>query len=480
MSDSAGNIPREPKGRGGDWTPPLPPDPPQGRRRSDEGRNRLSGGPEASGITLRRYPWQVRDSGELLLVVAAGVWLVAAVAQTAVEGLKDPRIAIAFGALIAFGELLRLNLPGDRETAPIGFAGALAYALLIRVGTHLVQYSAEQVVTVAAIGMIIGALPHLAVGRPARVSGMATRLLCIACVAYIFRPLAGNSAVEKHWGLAVTLMTALTVLALVLEAVLTALLRVDEQRAVFRVALVDEMRVQLPLGAAVGASALLIAFAAEVMGLAALAVFTAPLLVTQVAFRATYLQTVRALAKVTEIGGYVEAGHSERVSRLAVAIGRELGVHEPELLELEYAALMHDIGQLSLHDPIPGGATVLVSRQDQQRIAELGADVIQQAQVLDSVAEIVRRQNEPYRDPGAAGGRAGISEPSGPPPGPPPLSSRIIKTANAFDDLVGSSLDPGRGEAAVLRLRLDTASEYDPATVEALSRVVGRRSVIQM
>jgi response regulator RpfG family c-di-GMP phosphodiesterase len=249
------------------------------------------------------------------------------------------------------------------------------------------------------------------------------------------------------------------------------------------VALVDEMRVQLPLGAAVGASALLIAFAAEVMGLAALAVFTAPLLVTQVAFRryagirATYLQTVRALAKVTEIGGYVEAGHSERVSRLAVAIGRELGIHEPQLLELEYAALMHDIGQLSLHDPIPGGATVLVSRQDQQRIAELGADVIQQAQVLGSVAEIVRRQNEPYRDTGhAANGRGGLAEPCQ--GSRPPLSSRIIKAANAFDDLVGSSLDPGRAAAAVQRLRLDTASEYDPATVEALSRVVNRRAVL--
>jgi response regulator RpfG family c-di-GMP phosphodiesterase len=231
----------------------------------------------------------------------------------------------------------------------------------------------------------------------------------------------------------------------------------------------------------VGASALLIAFAAEVMGLAALAVFTAPLLVTQVAFRryagirATYLQTVRALAKVTEIGGYVEAGHSERVSRLAVAIGHELGIHEPELLQLEYAALMHDIGQLSLHDPIPGGATVLVSRHDQQRIAELGADVIQQAQLLDSVAEIVRRQNEPYRTVEVESGGADRARPSG-----PPLSSRIIKAANAFDDLVGSSLDPGRAAAAVQRLRLDTASEYDPGTVEALSRVVSRRSFVQM
>ena len=464
---------------------------------------------------LRRYPWQVRDSGQLLLVVAAGVWLVASVAQTAADGLQDPRIAIAFGALIAFGEVLRLNLPGDRESAPIGFAGALAYALLIRVGSHLSQHSAQQVVTVATIGMIIGALPHLAVGRPARVSGMAARLLCVACVAYIFRPLAGIDAVDRHWVVAFSLMTSLAVVALLLEAVLTALLQVDEQRARFRVALVDEMHVQLPLGAAVGASALLIAFAAEVMGLVALAVFTAPLLVTQVAFRryagirATYLQTVRALAKVTEIGGYVEAGHSERVSRLAVAIGRELGIHEPQLLELEYAALMHDIGQLSLHDPIPGGATVLVSRQDQQRIAALGADVIQQAQVLGAVAEIVRRQNEPYRavDP-AVNGHGGRDEPSGPSPagtprsgspwsgsprsGPPrsgsprtgtprsgpPLSSRIIKAANAFDDLVGSSLDPGRAAAAVQRLRLDTASEYDPNAVEALSRVVLRRSVM--
>jgi response regulator RpfG family c-di-GMP phosphodiesterase len=257
---------------------------------------------------------------------------------------------------------------------------------------------------------------------------------------------------------------------------------VDEHRVRFQVALVDEMRVQLPLGAAVGASALLIAFAAEVMGLAALAVFTAPLLVTQVQYRrwagirTTYLQTVRALAKVTEIGGYVETGHSERVSRLAVAVGRELGIHEPQLLELEYAALMHDIGQLSLPEPIAGGATVLVSRQDQQRIAELGADVIQQAQVLGSVAEIVRRQNEPYRDVDfVPNGHAGHKKPSA-----PPLSSRIIKAANAFDDLVGSSLDPARAAAAVQQLRLDTASEYDPVAVEALSKVVSRRSVIQM
>jgi len=49
---------------------------------------------------LRRFPWRVRDSGQLVLVVAAGLVLVASVAQTAVTGLRDPRVALAFGVLI--------------------------------------------------------------------------------------------------------------------------------------------------------------------------------------------------------------------------------------------------------------------------------------------------------------------------------------------------------------------------------------------
>ena len=418
---------------------------------------------------------QVLDSGQSLLVIFAGVLLIASVAQTAAAGVRDVRTAVVFGALIAFGEVLRLNLPGDRESAPIAMASALAYAMLINVGKAPASHSAQQVVAVAAIGMIVGALPHLAVGRPARLASMAARLLAVACVAGIFRPLAPTLV---HWHLVdvaeIAVMTSLVVLARLVEAIIAALIRADALRARFGVALVDEMRVQLPLGVAVGASGLLIAFAAEVMGLASVAVFSAPLLVTQVAFRryagirATYLQTVRALARVTEIGGYVETGHSARVSRLAVSIGRELGMPEPALLELEYAALMHDIGQLSLRDPIPGGATVLVEQAEQRQIAEYGAEVIAEARVLDAVAEIVRRQSEPYRD--VTSGSAGADG--------PPLSSRIIRAANAFDDLVGSSVESSRAVAAVERLRLDTAAEYDPRVVDALGRLINRRSVV--
>jgi hypothetical protein len=413
---------------------------------------------------VRQSAWESIDSGQLLLVAAAGVLLVAAVAQTAVAGLVQPRDALAFGALIALGELLRLSLPGDREAAPIGSAGALGYALAIRVGMFPALQPALQVVAVTAVGMIVGALPHLAAGRPAGVAGMASRLLAVAFVAIAYRPLAHLAILDRHVWLRLAVMTVLIVAGWLAECVIKGLIRADALRARFVVSLADELRVQVQLGAAVGASALLIALATEAMGLVALALLIAPLLVTQTAFRryagirSTYLQTVRALARVTEVGGYVEDGHSYRVGRLAVAIGRELGMSEPDLLELEYAALMHDIGQLSLADPIPGGATVLASPEDQQRIAGLGASVIEQAGVLDGVAEIVRRQCQPWRgrDPG------------------PPIGSRIIRAANAFDDLVGGSPDRDRSAAALERLRLDTVAEYDPGVVEALTKVTER------
>ena len=422
------------------------------------------------------------DSGRLLLMAVSGMLIVASFATLAVSKAMPVKAAVAFGLFIAFGELLRLALPGGREAAPIAMSGALAYALLltvkgvptvVRTGHGLVRgHSPLQVVAVAAIGMTLGALPHAAAGRPLGLTSMCIRLVTVACVAFSFRPLANREFFEQHahWWIALLVMTVLVIGGWLVETLIGALIRADDVGARFSVAMWDELKVQWPLGAAVASSAVITVFAAEVMGLTELGVFLGPLLVTQIAFRryagirATYLQTVRSLARVTEVGGYVESGHSRRVARLAVAVGRELGMAEPDLLDLEYAALMHDIGQLSLVDPIPGGATVLVSAADQNRIAELGAEVIRQAGVLNEVAHLVRCQNWPSRG----------HEP------PPPAGSKIIRAANAFDDMVGGSTDRDRTAAALERLRMDTATEYDPGVVQALTEVAGRRLVSRM
>ena len=78
-----------------------------------------------------RTTWAQEFSGGSVLVVVGGLLLaVAGIAATASTGVEQREIAIGFGALIALGELVRVNLPGDRSAAPLGAAAALAYALL--------------------------------------------------------------------------------------------------------------------------------------------------------------------------------------------------------------------------------------------------------------------------------------------------------------------------------------------------------------
>jgi response regulator RpfG family c-di-GMP phosphodiesterase len=99
---------------------------------------------------------------------------------------------------------------------------------------------------------------------------------------------------------------------------------------------------------------------------------------------------------------------------------------------------------------------------EQRRIADLGADVVRRTGVLDDVAVIIERQCEPYRRRHQTDDEA------------VPLASRIIKAANAYDDLVGDAASEARRREALERIHLGLAYEYDPRVVSSLTRVVTR------
>lgn len=411
-----------------------------------------------------------RSVSPFVMVTAVGVIL--AVTLTAGRGLDRPGLAVAFVAFIAVGELLRVVLPGDRDAAPLGSAAALTYALLPAYDGAPVSTTVMQVTAVVTAGMLLGAVPRAIAGRRVPPDDLARRVVVTAVTAAAFQPVLASGRFDvlaPDWRLA-AVMTLAALLAAVTDVAIAAALRSAHDRSPLRTAFIDEGRAYVGIGSAISATGVLIALAMPWMGLWAIPIFAAPLLLTQFSFRryasirATYLQTIRSLSRVTEVGGQTETGHSRRVSRLALAIGREMGVSERDLRDLEYAALMHDIGQLSLPAPIPGGATTMVSPADQRRIAELGAEVIRQAGVLDRVATIVERQADAYR-------------PQGRPDPELPVESRIIKAVNAYDDLVGSSLEYDRKLRAIERLQLSTTREFDPRVVDVLSRIVERQAV---
>ena len=85
--------------------------------------------------------------------------------------------------------------------------------------------------------------------------------------------------------------------------------------------------------------------------------FSTPLLAAWYAFERldsatrSYHQTIEALAMAPELGGLVPAGHAQRVAELAIATGDQLGLTAQDIRDLEMAALLHHLGQVTLDEP---------------------------------------------------------------------------------------------------------------------------------
>lgn len=374
------------------------------------------------------------------------------------SGLDERGTALAFGVLITLGELTRWTAAEGREAAPLGAAAALSYALLGANGGQPSEHGVAQVLSVVLAASLLGSVPHIARGRPV-LDHLARRVLTVGFAAVCFQPLY-NQGTFHGWGTAYALvLLAILTLTFLCDALLAAALARSRTGWPFGPLLRDELRATLGIGSAVCATGAVMALAVAVAGLWALPVFSLPLLLTQMslrrytAVRATYRQTIASLARATEIAGYTPAGHARRVAALSREVGRDLGLSEAELTVLEYAALMHDIGQLSLVDPVPAGATAGLPAEEQRRIALLGGAVVRQTGVNPQVAMVVERLADPCPEQ--------------------PVAARIVRAVNAYEERAREA-GPGGPLKALEELRLGTAGDYAPEVVGSLARVLSR------
>lgn len=175
--------------------------------------------------------------------------------------------------------------------------------------------------------------------------------------------------------------------------------------------------------------------------------------------KVTYSQTIRALARIPEAAGLAPDGHAVRATDIAMAMGRELGLAPREASDLEFAALMHDIGRITLNEP-----AILKAGYSDEDIARWGAEIVREAPYLNRVATIIRQQHQPYRRPGEA-----VDEEL-------PLSSKVIRVASAYDQ---ATREMGLGPLeAIETLHRGAAYDFDPEVVKALRRALIRSDVI--
>lgn len=181
--------------------------------------------------------------------------------------------------------------------------------------------------------------------------------------------------------------------------------------------------------------------------------------------RAAYLGAIRALAVALDARDPYTAGHSERVSALAVSIGRQMALSESELDVLRLAALLHDIGKIGVSDDVLRKAGPLDADEFEaiKSHARVGARILRSVPFLAPHLPIVELHHERPDGQGYPHGLAGDEI---------PLLARIVRVADAFDAMTTARAYRAARPAgdAIAELWHHAGSQFDPVVVEAFAR----------
>jgi HD-GYP domain-containing protein (c-di-GMP phosphodiesterase class II) len=178
-----------------------------------------------------------------------------------------------------------------------------------------------------------------------------------------------------------------------------------------------------------------------------------------------FLGTIRALAEAIDEKDAYTKGHSVRVNRLAVAVGREYGLSETELRDLHVSSLLHDVGKIGIDDAILKKPAAL--DEDEFEIMkshpERGAKIMGQIPQMQNIVPGMRFHHERWAGGGYPLGLEGEEI---------PVQARIVAVADAFDAMT-TDRPYQRAmtiEEAVARINDLKGTLLAPDAVEAFNR----------
>jgi HD-GYP domain-containing protein (c-di-GMP phosphodiesterase class II) len=182
--------------------------------------------------------------------------------------------------------------------------------------------------------------------------------------------------------------------------------------------------------------------------------------------------TVDALSDTLGLRDRPTGTHSGRVQELASALGRRLRLKEGPLLELAYAAELHDIGKVGLSDAmlLKPGPLLPTEWEVVRRHSTWGSELLRGVPGLERVAVIVRHHHERFDGYGYPDGLKGDEI---------PIESRILAVVDAFVAMTEER--PYRGardaETAVAELYAERGAQFDPRVLDVFEAEL-RRDVL--
>lgn len=179
--------------------------------------------------------------------------------------------------------------------------------------------------------------------------------------------------------------------------------------------------------------------------------------------RELFVGTVKALAAAIDGKDKYTRGHSERVSRISVAIGKRLNLPADELETLRISALLHDVGKIAIDDNILKKPAALT--EDEYEVMKshpkAGYKIMSQIPAMEPYLPGMYMHHEMVNGKGYPQGLTGDQI---------PLQGKIVSVADTFDAMTidrpyQKALELGD---ALERLRSFVGTRYQSEVVEAL------------
>jgi len=179
--------------------------------------------------------------------------------------------------------------------------------------------------------------------------------------------------------------------------------------------------------------------------------------------RELFVGTVKALAAAIDGKDRYTRGHSERVARISVAIGRHCGMSEIDLETLRISALLHDVGKIAIDDSILKKTSALTDEEYEimKTHPQQGYKIMSQIPAMKDFLPGMYMHHEMVN---------GAGYPQGLKDHEIPLQAKIVSVADTFDAMTtnrpyqkGMELND-----AISRIKTFVGTRYDAKVVEAL------------
>lgn len=175
----------------------------------------------------------------------------------------------------------------------------------------------------------------------------------------------------------------------------------------------------------------------------------------------SWKQTVYVLSNAIEANDEYTRGHCDRVKNYALEIGERMGLDREDLRNLEFAALLHDVGKVGVPNHILNKEGYLTKGEMEfvHRHPAIGYNIIRDVKFLEPVAEIILSHHE---NPDGSG------YPYGKKLGQITLPASILRVADAFDAMTTARSYrkiPLSREKALQELSAYSGKQFDEVVV---------------